>query len=51
MTKEERRVYYKAWREANPEKSEKASKDWRDANSEKCRAYGKAYRSKFKDLA
>ena len=39
MTKEEKKVYDKAYREANPEKCKAKNKAYREANPEKCKAY------------
>ena len=43
MTKEERKAYMKAWKEAHKEQEKAAKKAWKEANKEQVKAYMKAY--------
>jgi len=49
MTKQERKEYMKAYREANRDKAKASSKAWRNANREKSKAYSKAWREENKE--
>lgn len=43
--KRDRREYYRAWREANPEKARESNRAWRAANLEKAREDNRAWRA------
>ena len=47
MTKEERKEYMKAWREAHKEQYKAYKKAWREAHKEQSKAYMKAYMKEY----
>ena len=51
MTKEERKAYMKAWREAHKEQYKVYQKAWRETHKEQCKATMKAYRQSHKEEA